>query len=56
MDAIAKSLQGNCVLQMAFKDRLQVGANADVTIFDPKTGPDNSNTNQGALPVTAFPK
>ena len=32
----AQFLQDNGVAQMAFKGRLQVGADADITIFDAK--------------------
>jgi N-acyl-D-glutamate deacylase/dihydroorotase len=37
----AKFLQDNGVPQMAFKGRMQVGADADITILDPETVTDN---------------
>lgn len=42
---------------MAFKGRLQEGADADITIFDPNTVTDNSTLKQGenALPSTGIP-
>ena len=53
----AKFLQDNGVAQMAFKGWLQVGADADITVFDPKTVTDNSTLKQGenALPSTGIP-
>jgi N-acyl-D-aspartate/D-glutamate deacylase len=53
----AKFLQDNGVAQMAFKGRLQKGADADITVFDPKTVTDNSTLKQGenALPSTGIP-
>lgn len=53
----AKFLQDNGVPQMAFKGRLQVGCDADITIFDPKTVRDNSSLDQGknSLPSTGIP-
>ena len=53
----AKFLQENGVAQMAFKGRMQVGADADITIFDPTTVTDNSTLKQGenALPSTGIP-
>jgi N-acyl-D-glutamate deacylase len=53
----AKFLEENGVPQMAFKGRLQVGADADITIFDPKTVTDNSKLEQGknGLPSTGIP-
>ncbi|GAH04947.1 unnamed protein product, partial [marine sediment metagenome] len=53
----AKFLEKNGVPQMAFKGRLQVGADADITIFDPKTVRDKSSLEQGknSLPSTGIP-
>lgn len=51
----AQFLQDNGVGQMAFKGRLQVGADADITIFDPATVRDNSTMKQGGLPATGIP-
>ena len=51
----AKFLQDNGVPQMAFKGRLQVGADADITVFDPKTVTDNSTLEKNGLPSTGIP-
>ncbi len=51
----AKFLQDNGVPQMAFKGRLQVGADADITIFDPETVTDNATLEKNALPSTGIP-
>jgi len=51
----ARFLEENGVAQMAYKGRLQVGADADITIFDPKTVRDNSTMKQGGLPATGIP-
>ncbi len=53
----ADFLANNGVPQMAKKGRLQVGADADITIFDPETVRDNSSLERGknALPTTGIP-
>lgn len=51
----AKFLEENGVAQMAQKGRIQVGADADITIFDPDTVTDNSTMQQGGLPATGIP-
>ena len=47
----------NGVPQMANKGRIKEGADADITIFDPKTVRDNSTLEKGknALPTTGIP-
>lgn len=62
MTAIAKMtylpaifLEDNGVAQIAYKGRIQVGADADITVFDPATVRDNSTIKQGALPATGIP-
>jgi hypothetical protein len=51
----AKFLEANGVAQMAYKGRIQIGADADITIFDPEKVRDNSTIKQGALPATGIP-
>lgn len=51
----AKFLQDNGVSQMAHKGRMQVGADADITIFDAATVTDNSTIQAGGLPSTGIP-
>ncbi len=53
----ADFLANNGVPQMAHKGRIQEGADADITIFDPKTVRDNSSLDKGknALPSTGIP-
>jgi N-acyl-D-glutamate deacylase len=52
---IARFLQDNGVSQMAHKGRIQVGADADITIFNPDTVTDNSTKKDGGLPSTGIP-
>ncbi len=53
----AKFLQDNGIPQMAFKGRLQVGEDADITIFNPEMVRDNSSLKPGknSLPSTGIP-
>ncbi len=51
----AKFLQDNGVPQMAHKGRIQVTADADITIFDPATVKDNATPKMGGLPATGIP-
>lgn len=52
---IAKFLQDNGVSEMGAKGRIQVGADADITIFDPKKATDNSTMKNGGLPSSGIP-
>ncbi len=51
----AKFLQDNGVPQMAHKGRLQVGADADIIVFDPATVKQNATPANGGLPSTGIP-
>ncbi len=51
----AKFMEDNGVPQMAHKGRIQVGADADITIFDAATIKDNSTPAKGGLPSTGIP-
>lgn len=51
----AKFLQDNDVEQMTRKGRVQEGADADITIFDPETITDNATMAKGGLPSTGIP-
>ena len=52
---LAKFMEECGVPQMAFKGRIQEGADADITIFNPDTITDNSTRQQGALPSSGIP-
>jgi hypothetical protein len=62
MTAVAKSSYQLCqfmadcgVSQMASKGRMQVGCDADITIFDPDTITDNATRENGALASSGIP-
>ena len=48
-------IRPNGVAQMAAKGRVQEGADADITIFDPGTVQDNATMRDGALPSSGIP-
>lgn len=52
---IASFLEANGVPQMARKGRIQEGADADITVFDPETVTDNSTMEEGGLASTGIP-
>lgn len=51
----AKFLEENGIEQMSKKGRIQVGADADITMFDPETVTDNSTLKEPGLPSTGIP-
>ncbi len=51
---IANFLEQNGVPQMADKGRIQVGKDADINVFNPKTVKDNSTMKDGGLPSTGI--
>jgi len=51
----AKFMQDNHVPQMAHKGRLQVGADADITVFNPDTVKQVATPANGGLPSTGIP-
>lgn len=52
---VADWLAANGVPQMAYKGRIQLGCDADFTIFDPAKVTENSTIKQGGLPSTGIP-
>lgn len=52
---LAKFMEECGVPQMAFKGRIKVGADADLTIFNPDTITDNATRQHGALPSSGIP-
>lgn len=53
--SIARFLEDNGVPQMATKGRIQEGADADITAFDPDSVTDNATMEQGGLASTGIP-
>jgi N-acyl-D-glutamate deacylase len=52
---LAKFMQECGVPQMASKGRIQVGADADIVVFDPQTITDNATRENGALASSGIP-
>lgn len=52
---VARFLEDSGVSLMAYKGRIQVGADADITIFDPETVTENSTMDEPGLPSTGIP-
>ena len=51
----AKFLQENGVPQMANKGRIQIGKDADITVFNPETVEDKATPQLGGLPSVGIP-
>jgi N-acyl-D-aspartate/D-glutamate deacylase len=52
---IANFMEDNGIPQMAHKGRIQVGADADITIFNPATVKQVATPASGGLPSTGIP-
>ncbi|MBO6512151.1 MAG: amidohydrolase family protein [Roseibium sp.] len=52
---VAHFLEESGVSSMAFKGRMQVGADADIVVFDPETVTDNSTMEDPGAPTTGIP-
>jgi N-acyl-D-glutamate deacylase/dihydroorotase len=52
---VARFLEDSGVAPMAFKGRIQVGADADIVVFDPETVTENSTIDEPGLPSTGIP-
>ena len=52
---VADFMAKNGAEQLSQKGRIKVGADADITIFDPKTVKQNATTANGGLPSSGIP-
>jgi len=52
---VADFMVDNGVEQLASKGRIKLGADADITVFDPKTVRQNATPEKGGLPSTGIP-
>lgn len=52
---VARFLEDSGISPMAYKGRMQKGADADITIFDPETVTENSTIDEPGLPSTGIP-